>query len=132
MISETENMELVNSILRDPGIWPNISGGMAEFDTPYLPECLYFLVNECDGVIIFDPFANGLRIHPNILPEKRGKLAYQAVEESIQAVFEMGYVNIYAQIDVELRHIIRFAKDLGFKVLATGPKVLLVRRKMDS
>ena len=125
-------MDLVNSILTHPDIWADISGGLPEFDAPYMPNCLYFMVNDGDGVIIYNPFLDGMEIHPNFIPEKRGKYAYQAIEQTIQTVFSMGYKSIYAEIDVELIHVIRCAKHLGFNQLKVDNNVLLVRRKLDS
>lgn len=133
MISETNNMELVNSILSHPDIWTDIAPiGIDPFDTPYMPECLYFLVNDADGVIIYHPFFDGLKIHPNIVPEKRGKAAFEAVEESIQAVFGMGCKNVYAEIDPDLKHVIWFARQLDFSFCSYDGRNIYVRRDLDS
>ena len=133
MIQQTVDMEMVNSILSDPGIWPHIAPeGMEPFDTPYMPGLIYFLVNETDGVIVFHPFGDGLKIHPNIVPSKRGKLAYIAVEESIQRMFDSGWSSIYCEIPVRFKHVMWFAKALGFKSMNTDDPQLLVRYKLDS
>jgi len=129
VIYQTYNMEVVNSILAHPSIWPEISD-VPLFDVPYHPDCVYFLMD--GGVIIFHPFKDGMKIHPNVLPEKRGKAAYEAVEASIQEMFSRGYHSIYCEIALELRHIIRFAKDLGFRLLERGDRDVMVRRRMDS
>ena len=132
LLEQTFNMERVNAILSHPDIWRDVApNGWAVFDLPYDPNCLYFMVNGYEGVIVFHPFRDGLKIHPNILPEFRGKGAYRAIEESCQAVF--GQVrNIYAEIGVELRHVTLCARHLGFKLLERGDRGLYVRRKLDS
>lgn len=133
MITMTCDMDMVSSILWRDEIWEVIAPkGTERFSIPYQDECFYFLVNEGDGVIIFHPFEDGVKIHPNILPEKRGKKAYKAIEESVREVFEMGYRNVYAEIPKELKHVIWCAKALGFKTLQSGDKHLLVRRRLDS
>lgn len=129
MITLTQDMEMVNSILHK--VWTEIAEG-EPFDVPPIFGVAYYLVNDGDGVICFHPFRDGLKIHPTILPEKRGKLAYQAIEESIQQAFEHGWTSIYAEIPTRLKHVIRFAKDLGFNLLESGERDLFVRRRLDS
>ncbi len=130
MIRRTYDMDAVNHILTHPDIWKDIAPeDQLPFDVPYLPSVLYFLVNDGDGVITFHRFRDGLMIHPNILPSKRGKLAYDAVEESIQMVFENGWSSIYAQIDPKLKHVTLFARQLGFKFLGND---LFIRRSLNS
>jgi len=132
MIAQTVDMEIVSEILSHPDIWPNIAPpGVEPFAMPYLPGVTYFLVNHTDGLIAFHQFRDGVKIHPNILPEKRGKLAYDAVEESIQVMFSQ-YRNIYAEISKELVHVIRFAKALKFKTIETGDRIIMIRRRLDS
>lgn len=129
MITLTQDMDRVNSILHK--VWDEIADG-EPFDVPSILGVAYYLVNDGDGVICFHPFRDGLKIHPTILPEKRGKLAYQAIEESIQQAFEHGWITIYAEIPTRLKHVIRCAKTLGFNLLESGERDLLVRRKLDS
>ncbi len=133
MIRQTFDMEQVNMVLTHPDIWKDVAPLHIEpFETPYLSEVLYFMVNDGDGVIMFHGFRDGLKIHPNILPNKRGKLAYIAVEESIRYVFDEGCACIYAEIDPKLRHVTLFARRLGFRLLESGEKDLFIRRKLDS
>ena len=133
MIRRTYDMDMVNSILQHPDIWRDIAPeGIEPFDPPYLPSVLYFIVNDGDGVITFHAFRDGLLIHPNILPSKRGKLAYDAVEESIQMVFEAGWSCIYAEIYPKLRHVVMFARTLGFRLLESGKRDLFIRRLLNS
>jgi len=131
MITQIYNMDIVNSILSHPDIWPEIAD-VPPFDVAYMPDVLYFLMNEADGVILFHPFRDSCKIHPNILPNKRGKLAYEAVDEACEEMFNRGYHCIYAEIDRKLVHVTRFAKALGFNVLESNDRDLLVRRNLDS
>ena len=90
-------------------------------------------MNDDDGVITFHVFRDGVKIHPNILPEKRGRIAYEAVEEACQAVFDEGVQCIYAEIPHALRNVTLFARQLGFKLLESGPSEdLFIRRNLDS
>ena len=133
MIRQTFDIDAINQVLTHPDIWKDIAPqDLMPFDTPYLPNVLYFLVNDGDGVIIFHPFREGLKIHPSILPSKRGRLGYIAVEESIQRVFDEGYACIYAEIEPQLRHVTLFARQLGFRLLESGDRDLFIRRNLDS
>lgn len=133
MIRQTFDMDIVNSVLQHPDIWKDIAPqGMQPFEAPYRPDVLYFLVNDGDGVITFHAFRDGLKIHPNILPSKRGKVAYDAVEESIKTVFENDWQCVYAEIDPKLRHVTLFARQLGFRLLESGSRNLFIRRNLDS
>jgi len=133
MIRQTFDMDAVNLVLTHPDIWKDIAPQhMAPFDTMYLPQVMYFLVNDGDGVIMFHCFRDGVKIHPNILPSKRGRLAYIAIEESIQCMFDDGCACIYAEIDPKLRHVTLFARQLGFRLLESGNKDLFIRRRLHS
>ena len=134
MIELTDNMDTVNSILHHPDIWRDIApDGVVPFDTPWQPDMLYYLVNGNDGVIIFATFRDGVKIHPNILPDKRGRLAYEAVEEACQAVFAEGFDCVYCEIPLRLRNVTLFARQLGFKLIERGQaEDLFIRRNLDS
>ncbi len=133
MITQTYNMDIVNSILSHPDIWPEIApDGVEPFEVSYMPEVLYFVMNDGDGIILFHPFMDGTKIHPNILPEKRGKAAYKAIDEAIETMFKRGIDTIYAEIHPKLKHVISFAKSLGFRLLSTNDRHLFVRRNLDS
>ena len=133
VITLTYNMEIVNSILQHPDIWKDIApDGVEPFDIWDLPNQVYFLINDGDGVVIVHPFKDSCKIHPTILPDKRGKLAYEAVEEVCQNLFDYGYASIYAEIDPNLRHVVMFARKLGFRLLESGNRDLFIRRNLDS
>ena len=133
MITQTTDMDIVSSILSDPSIWYSISpDGVEPFDVPYDSQCTYFLLDDSAGVVIFHPFRGGAKVHPNILPQYRGKLAFKAVEQCIQAMFGNGYQGIYAEIDPKLRHVTMFARQLGFRLLESGSRDLYVRWRLDS
>ncbi len=133
MIRQTFDMDAVNQVLTHPDIWKDIAPDfVSPFDTPHLPGVMYFMVNDGDGVIMFHGFREGLKIHPNILPSKRGRLAYIAVEESICCMFDNGWPCIYAEIDPKLRHVTLFARQLGFRLLESGDRDLFIRRRLHS
>jgi len=133
VITETHNMDIVNSILQHPKIWADIAPrGITAFDIWHKPGLVYHLVGDGDGVIIYNPYRDGVEIHPNILPKHRGKQAYKAVEKSIQMVFGCGIRAIYCEIDPCLRHVTMFARALGFKRMEHKDRDLFVRFKLDS
>lgn len=132
MITQTYNMDIVNSILSHPDIWKDIAPDVEPFEVAYMPYVLYFVMNDGDGVILFHRFRDSIKIHPNVLPDKRGKAAYNAIDEACQEMFSRGYDCIYAEIDRKLVHVIRCAKVLGFNLLESNQRDLFVRRNLDS
>jgi len=133
MIRRTYDMDIVNSILQHPDIWRQISPKDIEsFDMLYLPSVLYFIVNDGDGVITAHPFRDGCKVHPNFPMNRRGKVAYDAVEEVCQELFKIGYISIYAEIDRKLRHVTMFARALGFRLLESNDRDLFIRRNLCS
>ena len=133
MITSTTNMDIVNSILSIPEIWNEISPeGVEPFDVPYEPGVVYFLINDIDGVVIYHQYRDGLKIHPNVVPGRRGKEAFQAIEETIQAMFALGHRVIYAEIDPTLKHLVWTAKHMGFRLIEQGERDLFVRRLCHS
>ena len=133
MIRQTFDMDAINSILHHPDIWKDIApDGCEPFDTPYCPDILYYLVNDGDGVITVHPFRDSCKVHPNFPMNRRGKVAYDAVEEVCQKLFDLGYPSIYAEIDRKLRHVTLFARQLGFRLLESGNRDLFIRRNLDS
>lgn len=132
MIQLTEDMETINELLHDPDVWPAIAPvGVKPFDFGIVPGVLFYLVNDGDGAIMFHHFRDGWKIHTAFPIAKRGKLAYEAIEQSIQAMFADGWVNIYAEIDRDLRHVRHAAVALGFKLIERGERNLYVRRNLD-
>ena len=126
-------MDIVNSILRVPEIWSDVAPkGVSYFEAPYVRDCTYFLVNRTESVIIYHPFLDGVKIHPNFPKKYRGKAAYQAIEESVIEMFSRGNSSIYAEIDVELKHVNHAARFLGFKLLESGKRNIYVRRRLNS
>lgn len=133
VITLTYNMAIVNSILQHPDIWKDIAPeGVVPFDICAVPGVVHFLVNDGNGVISFQQFRDGVKIHPNIVPSKRGKRAYAAIEESIQLAFESGCPCIYAEIEPRLKHVSMLARKLGFNLLESGERDLFIKRKLDS
>lgn len=133
MIRLTLNAKEVDAVLHRPEIWSAIAPpGVAPFSVADGPSAKYFMVNDGDGVICFHKFRDGLKIHPNFLLEKRGDLAYKAIEESVQKMFSWGYSSIYAEIDPKLRHVRFAAVSLKFKLIEKNDRYLYVRRRLDA
>jgi len=128
MIDLTHDMVAVNRILMDDAVWPDIAPeGAPPVFMKELPEAIYFLVNRGDGVIIYHPFRDGMKIHPNFLLEKRGGTAYKGIQESIEAMFSWGYPILYAEIDRKLRHVRFTAVSLKFKLIEKSDRYLYQR-----
>ena len=133
MITRTFNMDMVNSILTHPDIWKDIAPiGVDPFDIPMPHDVVFFEILNGQGIISFHEFRDGLKIHPVVLPESRGKQAYIAIEESIKLMFDFGWHSIYAEIDPRLRHVTLAARHLGFRLFESGDRDLFIRRKLNS
>ncbi len=122
-LAETTDMTLVNPILYE--IWDEVWPDTDKFDVPYRQECTYFLGGT--GVVIFHPFRDGVKIHPNFI--LRGKRAYEVIEAAVQEMFRRGHNSIYAEIDVNLRHVQHAAAHLGFERLEAGKRILYRRQQ---
>jgi len=71
------------------------------------------------GVIIFHPFRDGVKMHPNFLPESRGAKAFAEIRKHMRR-----YPLIYVEIDIELRHVNWAARHMGFELIESGERNL--------
>lgn len=111
------DLSRLNQILHHPDIWPEISGGVEPFYVEPLDDWEYVW---CEGgVIIFHPYRDGMKIHPNFLPDYRGKKAFEEIERTLQK-----YSRVYAEIDKDLRHVNWAARFMGFRLIETGERNL--------
>lgn len=112
----------LDAVLHHPDIWPVIAPQGVEPFPVTLPD-------DCDvdwrlgGVIVYHPFRDGLKIHPNFLPGCRGRSALGQIRQSLAQ--RPG--PIYAEIDRGLRHVRAFAVLSGFELIERGTRYLYRR-----
>ena len=114
MLERTDDHELINSILKSDGIWEHIGGkgSTDDFKAPVDGEIHYLLVTEgkeVAGLFILHPGEYGLKIHANMLPDFRGKIAEQAAQDALDYGFRIDDT-IYAEIPEEYPNVIGFAE----------------------
>jgi hypothetical protein len=112
-IRRTTDEDLINSILKADGIWEAIGGkgSIDDFDAPVDGEIHYLLVEEGEetaGLFILHPDEYGMKIHANMLPQFRGKIALQAAADALAYGFCLDDT-VYAEIPEEYPNVIEFA-----------------------
>ena len=114
----------LDSILHHPAIWPKIAPeGIEPFSVEPRENWVCWWAD--GGVIIFHPFRDGMKIHPNFLPGFRGRNAYEAIRQSVESL----HVPVYAEIDRESRHLRVTAMHLGFELIERNERDLFRREK---
>lgn len=124
-----EDIDVINSILQHPDIWENIAGDVEPFDTPFMHEHAYFIIGDNQGLVIYHKFLDGVKIHTNILPEKRHGASYEAINETMQHIFDLGITRIYAEIDDKFPNVIKAAIVNGFSMLSSDERNLFVKEQ---
>lgn len=116
IIKQTTNQDDIKKILFDPDIYPYVSGGKSlDFDEVDFPIDGYVYLGGYDNESIFalscfHPFMDGLKFHPNVLPEYRFKYGRDFVK---QTAF-MLKCPVYAEIPKNRKSLINLATKIGF------------------
>ena len=121
IIRETKDVDEIKKILCHPEIFPRIAGDTEitpeEFEPP-LNDVLYLGGYDGDmfAVSCFHSFRDGLKFHPNVLPEYRLRYARIFAKQCLS----MLKCTIYAEVPLEFKRAINFAKKLGFDSIANN------------
>lgn len=121
IIVKTQDIEEIRKVICHPDIYPVISDDFCpppkEFIPPLDVDYYAGYVNgEIIGIMAYHIQDGRYKCHPNVLPEYRNKYA----REFTRMTLEIGKVknaSIYADIPECYKHVIRFAKSFGFKVI---------------
>jgi len=121
IIRETKDIEEIKSILCHPEIFPRISGDCGltakKFEPPL--EGVIYLGGYEDGIFAvscFHCFRDGLKFHPNVLPEYRLRYARIFAKQCLS----MLKCEVYAEVPLKYKRAINFAKKLGFDSIANN------------
>lgn len=121
MISETQDSELIQSIVKLPELWETIAedGVSLESWKPNLNEGWLLSSDDKGFVGIYNVHpTNGvtLQIHPMMPKSTRGKRAYESAQEVLKWIFTTTkYQKVVCEIPVIYRHIKLFAMKAGMK-----------------
>ncbi len=115
IIRQTTNQDEIKKILFHPAIYPNISEGIElDFNTTDFPtDNAWYLGGYNDDIFAvscFHSFQDGLKFHPNILPEFRRKYARDFVKRCL----DMVKCRIYIEIPTKRKELFNFARKFGF------------------
>ena len=118
-IALTENRLIIESVLRHPEIYPLISEGAPDdFEIPIVNNL--FLAGYKQGLVgiaCFHPFMDGMKYHPNVLPEQR-KYAHEFIRRTLESLI----VPIYCEVPERLENL---AKYHGFEEISRDEKILM-------
>lgn len=117
MLTRTFDKESINSVLKHPYIWPRVSDDKQDIDAfdPPMGDNHYLFE---EGVLfILHPEGDDVKIHANVLPEKR-ELAEEAAQCALKYAFEeMNASNVVALIPQKFGTVygfaLKFMKDKG-------------------
>jgi RimJ/RimL family protein N-acetyltransferase len=129
LISKTENLDLVRSIIIHPKIYPHVSddGSPSPEDFIAPPNVTYCLIHEGEdigGVYIIVP-VNFIccDIHTCILPHWWGEKAKKSILDFVEWIFkETAYEKIISWIPDNNQRALKFALQAGFKVEGLNTK----------
>ena len=121
MTSETQDSELIQSIVKLPELWETIAedGVSLESWKPNLNEGWLLSSDDKGFVGIYNVHpTNGvtLQIHPMMPKSTRGKRAYESAQEVLRWIFTTTkYQKVVCEIPVIYRHVKLFAMKAGMK-----------------
>jgi len=120
-IARTTNQDEIRTILFHPSIYPEISGGkQLDFDTTVFPLDSALYIGGYNGDIFalscFHDFKDGLKFHPNVLPEYRLQYARDFIQQSL----DMVKCPVYIEIPINRKRLFNLAKKIGFDSIANN------------
>jgi len=115
IIRRTIDQDEIKTILFHPEIYPVISGGheLDKVSTRFPTDNVLYIAGydiNIFGLCCFHPFKDGLKFHPNILPEFKQQYAREFIQQSLNMVKS----TIYIEIPKNRKRLFNFAKKIGF------------------
>ena len=130
LIKRTEDQEEIKAILLHESIYPHISGGaVLDFDTVTFPTetAVYIGGYDDDENIValscFHDFKDGLKFHPNVLPDARRRYARKFIKHTANMV----QCPLYIEIPKARKELFNQAKKFGFESLTTSEDKIIMR-----
>ena len=126
IIEETKDVDLIKKVLCDHEIYDRISDDNCPDSSYFEPpmDCKYiagYVGDELIGIMIYHYVNERLKCHFQVLKKYRS----YANQFARMALGEAKNVSIYAEIPTCYPEVIRFAKELGFKLVGRIKKARL-------
>ena len=125
IIEQTEDMELVKSILTVDGIWENIGGHLHD-KTEYTPDDTWlYVIGRVDGepvgmVLVHDTVEGHKQCHVQMLPEHRKEHSKEFGVKGMEWIWaNTGIDRMVAAIPEIYPNVRKYAELQGFKVYRT-------------
>jgi RimJ/RimL family protein N-acetyltransferase len=123
-IERTHDYELVRKIMVHPRIWPHISddgsGDPADFRPPGTDRVVYLAVGDMGsvyGLWMLHPWNHVCwEVHTMVLPEGRGRPAYQGAIMTLEWAFRHVARKVVTQVPAPNIQALRFAQRCGMQV----------------
>jgi hypothetical protein len=128
IIRETKNVNEIKSVLCHPSIYPEISDGVDlksdDIEIPF--DGVVYLAgydNEVIGISCLHFFKDGLKLHPNVLPEYRLKYG----RDFVRLCISMVNCPLYVEIPNRRKRLLNLANKLGFDSLRNNSTKTLMK-----
>ena len=124
IVRETIDAKEIKKVLCHPDIYPAISNDSSPDADDFIPplQGVFYVAGyapQLIGISCFHWFKDGMKFHPNVLPEFRSKYADEFVTKSL----EMFYKPIYVEVPDKL---VRFSKKHGFHPIGESNNKILM------
>lgn len=128
IVSKTTDVNEIKSVLCHPDIYPEISEGVdLDPEDIKIPFEGWAYVGGYDkeiiGVSCFNCFRDGLKIHPNVLPEYRLKYG----RDFVRLCISMVNCPLYAEIPNHRKRLLNLATKLGFDSIENNSAKTLMK-----
>ena len=115
IVRETNDIQEIKQVLCHPDIYPLISDDNSPSVDEFIPpfKGVFYVAGyapELIGISCFHWFRDGMKFHPNVLPQFRSKYADEFVTKSL----DMFHKPIYVEVPDKL---VRFSKKHGFRII---------------
>lgn len=136
IVGRTEDVELINQVLKHPEIWPCIADKENDKDEfiPPMQDHHYIIGTDGDqviGVMVYHK-ANGWKCHVQVLPEYREKYGFKFGQKVLEWFWNnVNSDKITATIPAEYPNVVRFAELNGFSLdrIEKGINFMFIERE---
>ncbi len=127
IIRRTVNQDEIKEILFHPDIYKDISEGVElNNDISFPVDSVLYIggySNKIFALSCFHSFQDGVKFHPNVLPEFRRMYARDFVKRCLDVV----KCKIYIEIPTRRKELFNFARKFGFVPMSSKDNKMLMR-----
>lgn len=121
MLSLSRDIPAINAVINHPAVRPYVGAadaGYLDASAIVADPANLFPMGEYGGFGLIQTGPGEREVHTFVLPEGRGKWAFDAAREMIELARDAGTARLWTQVSVDQPHVRKFAVMSGMK--ATG------------